>query len=175
MLKKGWKQAPKLLKHFIRCYPPPPPPSSALPGSTVRVITFTSFPSLLLHKNVQVGLRIHGSGSGSESNIYRSATLSSTVIKCTNRLDYTAESSVADPKQKFRILFRIRIRPEVSFGSGSGFGSGFESGFQSGFESRIRIRVWILDPDLDQKLAKFFLAKNGNLWGSHTYMHIVCV
>ncbi len=25
--------------------------------------------------------------------------------------------SVADPKQKFRIRFRIRIRPEVSFGS----------------------------------------------------------
>ena len=35
--------------------------------------------------------------------------------------------SGADPKQKFRILFRIRIRPEVSFGSG----------FESGFESRI--------------------------------------
>jgi hypothetical protein len=61
--------------------------------------------------------------------------------------------SVADPKQKFRILFRIRIRPEVSFGSGSGFGSGFESGFGSGFESgfgsgfesriRIRVRSWI--------------------------------
>jgi hypothetical protein len=61
-------------------------------------------------------------------------------------------TSVADPKQKFRILFRIRIRPEVSFGSGSGFGSGFESGF----ESQIRIRLRILDPDLDQKLAKFF-------------------
>jgi hypothetical protein len=58
--------------------------------------------------------------------------------------------SVADPKQKFRILFRIRIRPEVSFGSG------FGSGFESGFESRIRIRVRILDPDLDQKLVKFF-------------------
>jgi hypothetical protein len=51
--------------------------------------------------------------------------------------------SVADPKQKFRILFRIRIWPEVSFGSG--------------FGSRIRIRIRILDPDLDQKLAKFFL------------------
>jgi hypothetical protein len=49
--------------------------------------------------------------------------------------------SVADPKQKFRILFQIRIRPEVSFGSG------FGSGFESGFESRIRIRVRILDPD----------------------------
>jgi hypothetical protein len=59
--------------------------------------------------------------------------------------------SVADPKQKFRILFRIRIRPEVSFGSGSGFGSGFESGF----ESWIRIRIWILDY-LDQKLVQFF-------------------
>ncbi len=41
--------------------------------------------------------------------------------------------SVADPKQKFRILFRIRIRPEVSFGSGLG------SGFESGSESWIRI------------------------------------
>jgi hypothetical protein len=39
--------------------------------------------------------------------------------------------SVADPKQKFRIPFRIRIRPEASFGSGSGFGSGFESGSES--------------------------------------------
>jgi hypothetical protein len=36
-------------------------------------------------------------------------------------------SSVADPKQKFRIRFRIWIWPEVSFGSGSGFESGSES------------------------------------------------
>jgi hypothetical protein len=40
-------------------------------------------------------------------------------------------ASVADPKQKFRILFRIWIRPEVSFGSGSDFGSGFGSGSRS--------------------------------------------
>ena len=39
--------------------------------------------------------------------------------------------SVADPKQKFRIRFRIRIRPRVSFGS------------VSGFESRIRIQIKI--------------------------------
>jgi hypothetical protein len=60
-------------------------------------------------------------------------------------------------KTVLRILFRIRIRPEVSFGSGSGFGSGFKSGFESGFESRVRIRIRILDPDLDKKLAKFFI------------------
>jgi hypothetical protein len=41
--------------------------------------------------------------------------------------NWILNTSVADPKQKFRILFRIRIRLEVSFGFGSGFGSGSES------------------------------------------------
>jgi hypothetical protein len=45
---------------------------------------------------------------------------------------FEPQSSVADPKQKFR----IRIRHEVSFGFGSGFESGSKSGFESGFESR---------------------------------------
>ncbi len=70
--------------------------------------------------------------------------------------------SVADPKQKFRIRFWIRIRPKVSFGFGSGFESGSKSGFESGFGSQIRTRIRILDSDLDQKLAKtsvFFCSK----------------
>ena len=74
------------------------------------------------------------------------------IRTCRIRMILGLPFSVVDPKQKFRIRFRIRIRPEVSFGSGSSFGSGFESGF----ESRIWIRIRILDPDLDQKLAKFF-------------------
>jgi len=42
-------------------------------------------------------------------------------------------SSVADPKQKFQIRFRIRIQPGARFGSGSGL--------ESAFESRIWIRI----------------------------------
>jgi hypothetical protein len=42
-------------------------------------------------------------------------------------------------------LFRIQIRPLVSFGFGSGFGSGFESGFESWI--RIRIQILNLNPD----------------------------
>jgi hypothetical protein len=45
----------------------------------------------------------------------------------------TVKSSVADPKQKFRIRFRIRIRPEVSFS----FGSRLETGQNFFFCSKI--------------------------------------
>jgi hypothetical protein len=40
-----------------------------------------------------------------------------------------AKTSVADPKQKFRIRFRIRIRiPELNMGPNPGFGSRSETG-----------------------------------------------
>jgi hypothetical protein len=53
-------------------------------------------------------------------------------------------NSIADPKQKFRIRFRIRIGLKLASGSE----------FESGFESRILIRIRILEADPAQKLVK---------------------
>ncbi len=55
-------------------------------------------------------------------------------------------TSIADPKEKFRIWFRIRIGLKLAS----------ESEFESGFESRIWIRIRILDADPAQKPAKTY-------------------
>jgi hypothetical protein len=71
-------------------------------------------------------------------------------IHIIKKIGRTPIASVADPKLLFRIRYRIRIRPLVSFG--------FGSGFESGFESWIRIRIQILDlnPDGSETAKNYF-------------------
>jgi len=101
-------------------------------------------------------------GSGSRFGT-GSATLVKTIhitqlnfgLRPKNVSKFRSANADADPKQNFRIRFMIHVRTKVSFGSGSGFGSGFESGC----DSWIWIRIRILAPDVDQKLAIFFKTK----------------
>ncbi len=72
-----------------------------------------------------------------------------------------------NPKPVLRIRSKsfgscFRIRPAVSFESGSGFESGSESGFKSGIESRIWIRIRIPDSGSGSEtgLNFLFLYKN---------------
>jgi hypothetical protein len=70
--------------------------------------------------------------------------------------------SVADPKQKFRIRFGIRIRPAVSFESDPDPNPDSNPGFGSGSESwiRIRIRNW---PKLTLFVLNFYAASSSNI------------
>ncbi len=110
------------------------------------------------------------------SSLVKGAMNAACVCKLRNGVKKT---SVADPKLKFRILFRIRIRPEVSFGSGSGFGSGSRSETgQIFFYTKIFTQPHLQGcPPSALWLGYEQSAQNiGDLWGSHTdIMHIVCV